>query len=338
MILTLKENTSRKQISEIIKKIKKLGFKPHISHGARYTVIGVIGENAIKYKEHFEGLPQILSITPISKPYKLVSRELKSTPTKIKIDDLEIGGEKIIVIAGPCSVESLHRLIEIAKIVKSAGANILRGGAFKPRTNPYSFQGLGLKGLEFLKKAKNITGLPIITEVMNINQVDVVAKYVDILQVGTRNMQNFDLLKELGKIKKPVLLKRGMSNTVGEWLMSAEYIYSHGNSSIILCERGIRTFETATRFTLDLNIVPLVKKLSHLPIFVDPSHGVGIRDLVPNMAKAAIACGADGVMLEVHSNPELALSDGQESLYPSQFENLMKELKLVAKAIGREIF
>jgi 3-deoxy-7-phosphoheptulonate synthase len=332
MILTLKKDTTNKEKEIILTKIKQLGYMPHISQGATTTVIGVVGENAVRYRELFEAFPQIVSVTPISKPYKLVSREFKKDDTiiqfKVKNKLIKIGsGQKPLIIAGPCSVESRQSILDLAKIVKQSGAECLRGGAFKPRTSPYSFQGLGEEGLEYLAEAREQTGLAVTTEVMTPGLVGLVAKYADILQVGARNMQNFDLLKEVGKLKKPVLLKRGLAAKIEDLLMSAEYIMSQGNYDVILCERGIRTFEDATRFTLDLNAVPVIKKLSHLPVIVDPSHGVGIRDYVPAMAKAAIACGADGLMLEIHSKPELAMSDGPQSLYPKQFEQLMKELK-----------
>ena len=337
MFLTLKPNTKKQDVDYIVKKIKKLGFSPHLSSGVQRTVIGVIGENAILSRDIFEAIPAVESITPISKPYKLVSREFKPPNTLIKIKDVTIGAQKIVVMAGPCSVEKKSSLISVAREVKKAGAQILRGGAFKPRTSPYSFQGLGEKGLQYLSEARKETGLLTVTEVMNVKQVELVAKYADIIQIGARNMQNFDLLKEAGRAKKPVLLKRGMSATVKEFLMSAEYILAHGNYNVILCERGIRTFEDSTRFTLDLNAVPLIKELSHLPVVVDPSHGTGIRSLIMPMSKAAIACGADGLIIEVHGNPEEALSDGAQSLRPADFAKLMKELAPVAKAVGRTI-
>ena len=274
---------------------------------------------------------------PILKPYKLVSREFKSENSIVDVEGVKIGGEKITVMAGPCSVENFDMLLDIGRKVKKAGASILRGGAFKPRSSPYSFQGLGEEGLKFLRDVKKETGLKIVTEVMDTRDVRMVEKYADILQVGARNMQNFNLLKEVGLSKKPVLLKRGMSSTVKEFLMSAEYVLAAGNFNCILCERGIRTFEDATRFTLDLNAVPLIKQLSHLPVIVDPSHGTGKWDLVGPMAKAAIAAGADGLIIEVHSNPEDAFSDGEQSLVPKRFSEMMKELKAIAEAVGRKI-
>ena len=337
MIIVLRPDATKKQIDHIIEKVKKLGLKPMVSSGVERTIIGVIGEEDILRVQPLEAFPGVEKVMPILKPYKLVSREFKSEDSVINVDGVKIGGKKLIVMAGPCSVENFEMLLDIGKKVKKAGASILRGGAFKPRSSPYSFQGLGEKGLKFLKDVKKETGLKIITEVMDTRDVWMVEKYADILQVGARNMQNFNLLKEVGLSKKPVLLKRGMSATVKEFLMSAEYILAAGNFNCILCERGIRTFEDATRFTLDLNAVPLIKQLSHLPVIVDPSHGTGKWDLVAPMAKAAIAAGADGLIIEVHSNPEEAYSDGEQSLVPYRFEAMMKELKAVAKAVNREI-
>jgi len=337
MFLTLKPGTTKQGIEELVKKIEELGFQAHISKGAERTVIGVIGENAIAAKEVFEGFFTVESITPISKPYKLVSREFKKENTIVKIGNVTIGGKDIVVMAGPCSVEKEDLLLSIASSVKKAGAKVLRGGAFKPRTSPYSFQGLGEKGLKYLAKAKREIGLLVVTEAMNIQQVELVSRYADIIQIGARNVQNFDLLKEVGKSKKPILLKRGIATTIEEWLMSAEYVVSKGNPNVILCERGIRTFESATRFTLDLNAIPAIKAWSHLPIIVDPSHGTGVRNFVGPMAKAAIACGADGLIIEVHSDPEHALSDGGQSLLPENFASLMQELRKIARAVGRNL-
>jgi len=337
MFLTLKPGTTEQGIEELVKKIEELGFRAHISRGAERTVIGVIGENAIAAREVFEGFFTVELITPISKPYKLVSREFKKEDTIVKIGDVTIGGKDIVVMAGPCSVEKEDLLLSIASSVKKAGAKVLRGGAFKPRTSPYSFQGLGERGLKYLAKAKKATGLLVVTEAMNIQQVELVSRYADIIQIGARNVQNFELLKEAGKSKKPILLKRGIATTIEEWLMSAEYIVSNGNSNVILCERGIRTFESATRFTLDLNAIPAIKAWSHLPVIVDPSHGTGVRDFVCSMSKAAIACGADGLIIEVHSDPEHALSDGKQSLLPENFASLMQELKKLTRVIGRNL-
>jgi len=336
MILTLKKNITKQEIDIIIDKIKKLGYKPHISSGEARTIIGVIGENASKYKELFESFPGVELITLITKPYKLVSREFKKHNTiiefKVKNKKITVGGQKLFIVAGPCSVESRESLLEIAKIISSIKeVDCLRGGAFKPRTSPYSFQGLGEDGLKYLAEAREITGLGVVTEVMSPGTVEMVYKYADVLQIGARNMQNFDLLKEVGKTDKPVLLKRGFAATIEDLLMSAEYIMSQGNYKIILCERGIRTFETSTRFTLDLNAIPVIKKFSHLPVIVDPSHGTGVRDYVIPMSKAAIACGADGLIVEVHQKPEQAFSDGQQSLYCKQLKILISEIKKIKK-------
>jgi len=337
MILTLKDGVGKKELEKIVKKIKELGFNPHISKGKEKTIIGVIGENAILAREIFEAMESVDFITPISKPYKLASREFKKENTVIKVNGVKIGDKEIVVMAGPCAVEKRDLLLDIAREVKKAGAKVLRGGAFKPRTSPYTFQGLGEKGLEYLCEAKQKTGLPVVTEAMQIDQVELVSHYADIIQIGARNIQNFDLLKEVGRNKKPVLLKRGMATTVKEFLMSAEYIMSQGNYQVILCERGIRTFEEATRFTLDLNAIPVLKHSTHLPVIVDPSHGIGIREYIPAMAKAAVACGADGLLIEVHPKPEEALSDGPQSLLPLQFAQMMRELKQVAQAVGRSL-
>ncbi|PKN01466.1 MAG: 3-deoxy-7-phosphoheptulonate synthase [Elusimicrobia bacterium HGW-Elusimicrobia-1] len=337
MIITLKNGAAKKDVDAVVKKIKSLGYTPHVSRGVDKTIIGMIGERAEKYREAFEAMEVVDHISEIEKPYKLASREFKKENTVIKIDGVEIGGNKIVVIAGPCAIEKKDILVEIARLIKSCGAKGIRGGAFKPRTSPYAFQGLGEAGLKLLAEAKKASGLITVTEVMNITQIAPVVKYADVIQIGARNIQNYDLLKAVGKTRKPVLLKRGMATTVKELLLSAEYIMSGGNHKVILCERGIRTFEDSTRFTLDLNAVPVLKKLSHLPVFVDPSHGIGIREHVGAMAKAAVAAGADGILIEVHPKPEEALSDGPQSLLPHQFEKLMSELKLVAAAVGRQI-
>ncbi|MCD6472987.1 3-deoxy-7-phosphoheptulonate synthase [Candidatus Aerophobetes bacterium] len=337
MIITLKPGTTKKGIEEVVQKIKNLGFTPHLSEGKERTIVGVIGENAILTREIFEPMFVVESITPISKPYKLVSREFKSKSTIIKVKNVKIGDKEIAVIGGPCSIENREILLEIASEIKKAGGKILRGGAFKPRTSPYSFQGLGKKGLKYLAEVGKLTHLPVITEVMDVRQIELVSEYADIIQIGARNMQNFNLLKEVGKTEKPVLLKRGMASTVKELLMSAEYILSEGNSRVILCERGIRTFEDSTRFTLDISAVSQIKILSHLPVFVDPSHGTGRRELILPLSRAAIAAGADGLMVEVHPRPEEALSDGFQSILPLNFQRLMKEIKPVAEAVGRKV-
>ncbi|MDP2929089.1 MAG: 3-deoxy-7-phosphoheptulonate synthase [Candidatus Omnitrophota bacterium] len=337
MIIVMRSGASKNQINHLIEKVKKLGLKPWVSRGVERTIVGVIGEEDLLRIQPLEVFPGVEKVLPILKPYKLASRDFKKEDSVISVGPVRVGGRRIVVMAGPCSVENEKLLIDIAKKVKAAGATILRGGAFKPRTSPYAFQGLGLKGLKFLAKAKKETGLPIVTEIMDTRDVDVIAKYADIFQIGARNMQNFNLLKEVGKTKKPVLLKRGMSNTIKELLMSAEYIMSEGNFDVMLCERGIRTFEDATRFTLDINAVPVVKSLSHLPIIVDPSHATGKWGLVGSCSKAAIAAGADGLIIEVHSKPEEAMSDGEQSLMPENFEKLMKEVGRVAQAVDREL-
>jgi 3-deoxy-7-phosphoheptulonate synthase len=337
MIIVLRPDATKRQIDHIIDRVKKLGLKPMVSRGVERTIIGVIGEEDILRVQPLEAYPGVEKVMPILKPYKLVSREFKPGDTIIDLDGVKIGGKKIVVMAGPCSVEDLENLMDVGKSVKASGALVLRGGAFKPRTSPYSFQGLGEEGLKYLKEVKNKTGLKIVTEVMDTRDVALVERYADILQIGARNMQNFNLLKEVGYSKKPALLKRGISSTIKEFLMSAEYILSNGNFNCVLCERGIRTFEDATRFTLDLSAVPVIKKLSHLPVIVDPSHGTGHWNLVSSMAKAAIAAGADGLIIEVHPNPEEAFSDGEQSLLPEKFEQLMKELRPVVKAVGREL-
>jgi 3-deoxy-7-phosphoheptulonate synthase len=339
-IIVLRPGVTGKEIRHIVKKLENKGFKANVSKGTERTVIGVIGDTSKITEEEssaFESMPGVEKIHRIIQPFKLASRDFKSENTIIKIKKNIIGGRKIHVIAGPCAVENMSMLLRIAKEVKKAGATFLRGGAFKPRTSPYSFRGLGEEGLKFLAEAREETGLPIVTELMDPRDIDVILKYADVIQIGARNMQNFRLLQEVGSHNKPILLKRGLSATIKELLMAAEYIMAQGNNRIILCERGIRTFETVTRNTLDLNAVPVLKGLSHLPVIVDPSHGAGKWDLVAPMAKAAIAAGADGLMIEVHLNPEEALSDGEQSLKPDKFNTLMKELKAVAKAIGREI-
>ena len=337
MIIVLKPSVSEDEIKHVVEKIEKIGLKAHISKGVERTIIGVIGDERIMNKEQFEAISCVEKVMPVLKPYKLASREFHPDLTMVRVDDVIIGGNEIVVMAGPCAVESEEQIIGIAKAVKKAGAKVLRGGAFKPRTSPYSFQGLGEEGLKLLAKAKDETGLPIVTEVLDAGDVELVSRYADILQIGARNVQNYRLLKRVGKIKKPVLLKRGFASTLKEFLMCAEYIMLEGNHQVILCERGIRTFCSYTRNTLDLNIVPAIKKVSHLPIVVDPSQGTGNYELVPAMSKAAIAAGADGLLIEVHPNPEEAVSDGDQSLLPEKFEHMMTELKLIAKAVGRSL-
>lgn len=338
MIIVLRPNATQKEIDHIIERVKKLGLKPMVSKGVERTIIGVIGEEDIIRIQPLEVYPGVEKVMPILKPYKLVSRDFKPEDTIVDVGGgVKIGGKKIVVMAGPCSVENETLLVKIAKSVKESGAVVLRGGAFKPRTSPYAFQGLGEEGLKFLKEAKKVTGLPVVTEIMDVRDMALMEKYADIIQIGARNMQNFNLLKEVGQSKKPVLLKRGMSATIKEMLMSAEYILSEGNFNVILCERGIRTFEEHTRFTLDISAIPIMKQLSHLPVIVDPSHATGKWGLVSPCSKAAIAAGADGLIIEVHPNPEEALSDGAQSLLPKKFAELMKEVRKVAKAVGREL-
>ncbi len=337
MIVVMKNDATVKQISAVIKKVEELGFAPHLSRGQEKTIIGVVGNERKVEPQVFLALPGVDNVVPILKPFKLASREFKKDSTVVALNGIRIGGEEIVVMAGPCAVESQEQILSTAEVVRKAGAKILRGGAFKPRTSPYSFQGLGKKGLELLKEAKEITGLGIVTEVTAPQLVDLVASYADILQIGARNMQNFSLLEAVGRTTKPVLLKRGMMSTVEELLMSAEYILSNGNPNVILCERGIRSFEKYTRNTLDISAVPLIKKLSHLPVIVDPSHSTGQRYLVGPVSKSAIAVGADGLIIEVHPHPEEALSDGVQSLPPEKFSELMEELNLIAQAVGRRL-
>jgi 3-deoxy-7-phosphoheptulonate synthase len=339
MIIIMKVGASKKETDHVGEEVKRLGFRPHLIQGEERVVIACIGHEK-KKKDLFDlqSLDGVESIVPISKPYKLASRETRKTTTVIKIDGgVEIGGTKLCVMAGPCSVESEKQILETARAVKKAGAQILRGGAFKPRTSPYDFQGLEEEGLKYLAHARKETGLAVITEIMGPDDVELVEKYSDILQVGARNVQNFSLLKELGKSKKPVFLKRGLATTIKEWLLSAEYILAGGNPNVILCERGIRTFETSTRNTLDLNAIPVLKEQTHLPVIVDPSHGTGFWQYVTPMALAAIAAGADGLMIEVHPKPETALSDGGQSLTFKKFEELMTKVKAVAEAVGRTV-
>lgn len=339
-IIVLKPTATEANINLLIKKLQDKGLRAHVSQGTERTIIGVIGDTSKVTEDEEDAIRAIdgvENVVRIIKPYKLASREFKKENTIINIKGTAIGGKRVPVIAGPCAVENRETLIEIAKKVKSAGASFLRGGAFKPRTSPYTFQGLGEEGLQYLAEASKLTGLPVVTEVMDPRDIEAVEKYADVIQIGARNMQNFRLLLEVGSTRKPVLLKRGLSSTIKEWLMSAEYIMSRGNQEVMLCERGIRTFETATRNTLDLSAVPLLKQLTHLPVVIDPSHAVGKWELVSAMAKAAVAAGADALMIEVHLNPAEAYSDGEQSLKPDIFETLMRELKPVAEAVGREM-
>jgi 3-deoxy-7-phosphoheptulonate synthase len=338
MIIVLRPKATDKQIDHIVEKTKELGLKSHVSRGVERTIIGLIGPEDVLRVTPLEIFPGVEEVIPVLAPYRLVSREFQRKNSQIKItSNLKIGGKKIILMAGPCSVENRKSLLSIAKKVKQSGATVLRGGAFKPRTSPYDFQGLGEEGLKYLKEAAEKFGLAIASEVIDPRHIELMSKYVDILQVGARNMQNFVLLKEIGMTKKPVMLKRGISATIKEWLMSAEYILSEGNFNVVLCERGIRTFETATRNTLDINAVAVVKQLSHLPVVVDPSHGTGKWGLVPPAARASVAAGCDGLIIEVHENPEKALSDGGQSLLPKNFNHLVKQLHKISLVIGRDL-
>jgi len=337
MVIVMKPDATREEIDRVIAKLSEMGFGTHPIYGVLKTVIGAIGDKRGVDERELKVLPGVEDVIKITEPYKLASRTFRPENTIVEIGDVRIGGDTVVIMAGPCSVESEEQIFKIAEIVKKSGAKILRGGAFKPRTSPYSFQGLGEKALKLMRRAADEYGLFVVTEVMDTRQVGIVEEFSDILQIGARNSQNFTLLREVGKTRKPVLLKRGMAETIEELLMSAEYVMSEGNEHVILCERGIRTFESYTRNTLDISAIPVIHKLSHLPIIVDPSHGTGIRDKVIPMARAAIAAGADGLIVEVHHNPEIALSDGAQSLYPDQFARMMKEIKAIAKTIGRKI-
>ncbi|MFH1645582.1 MAG: 3-deoxy-7-phosphoheptulonate synthase [Candidatus Omnitrophota bacterium] len=337
MIIVLKPKATENQINHIIEKIKKLGLKPMVSSGTERTIIGVIGEEDVLRVQPLEVFPGVERVMEVLSPYKLVSREFKSQDSVVDVNGIKIGSKKLVVMAGPCSIENYDSLFKIGKVVKKYGAHILRGGAFKPRTSPYAFQGLGEEGLKYLQQVGKELGMPVVTEVMDIRDIELIEKYADMIQIGARNMQNFNLLKEVGLSKKPVLLKRGMMSTIKEWLMSAEYILSQGNFNVVLCERGIRTFEEATRFTMDISAIPLAKNLSHLPVIADPSHATGKWGLVCPVAKASVAAGADGLIIEVHTSPEDALSDGAQSLLPAKFKSMMNEMKSVAEAVGRKI-
>jgi 3-deoxy-7-phosphoheptulonate synthase len=337
MIIVLKPNSTTEQIDHILDRIRELGFRPHLSRGEQRTIIGVIGDEEKLHVEPLSAIPGVEQVLPILKPFKLASRDFHAEPSVVQVGKVKIGGGCLAMIAGPCAVEAADVFDDIARQVKAAGANLLRGGAFKPRTSPYSFQGLGEAGLKILRDAGTRYGLPVVTEVMDPRQVDLVNRYADMFQIGARNMQNFDLLREVGQTNKPVLLKRGMSATVKDLLMSAEYILAEGNLNVVLCERGVRSFEDSTRNMLDLSAVPNVKGLSHLPIIVDPSHATGRPDLIPAMARAAVAAGADGVHVEVHSCPEKALSDGPQALLPEQYASLVKDLRRLAAVMGEII-
>jgi 3-deoxy-7-phosphoheptulonate synthase len=336
MVVVMQERATEAQVDAVISRLIELGMDVHRSSGATRTVLGVVGHGKVE-KEMIEVMEGVHEVVRISEPYKRASRSYHPEDTIVQIDDVRIGGDEVVVMAGPCSAETEEQVMASAAAVKRAGAKILRGGAFKPRSSPYSFQGHGEKGLQMLRRAADAHNMKLISEVMDISQIEVIEKYSDIFQVGARNMQNFTLLRELGTRRKPVLLKRGIAATIEELLLSAEYILAGGNNDVILCERGIRTFETATRNTFDISAIPVVKKLSHLPIIADPSHGAGRRDMVPQLARAAVAAGSDGLIIEVHNEPDKAWSDGAQSMFPAQFDRLMAELRIIAPAIGRSI-
>jgi 3-deoxy-7-phosphoheptulonate synthase len=335
MIIVMKHNATAGEIAGVIQHIESLGFQAHLSAGEERTIIGVIGDERPVEPEHFELFEGVERAVRILHPFKLASRDFHPEDSVVKINGLSVGGNQVVVMAGPCSVESREQLMETTAAVKAAGAHILRGGAWKPRTSPYAFQGLGLKGLELLREARDAFHLPVVTEVMSPQDVTLVAQYADILQVGSRNMQNFALLSAVGQVQKPVLLKRGLMSTIEELLMAAEYILSQGNPRVMLCERGIRTFEPSTRNTFDINAIPVLKSLTHLPVIADPSHGTGKWELVAPVARAAVAAGADGLIVEVHCDPAHALSDGAQSLKPDKFARLVQDVRHVAEAIGR---
>ena len=335
MMIIMRNDATTEEIKAIVARVEDYGLSAHISTGVERTIIGAIGDGRLVYKDQFMHMPGVDRVLPISRPYKLASREFKPTNSVFRMDGMKIGGDGVVIIAGPCSVENREQLLETALAVREAGAHALRGGVFKPRTSPYSFQGLGEAGLELLAEAREKTGLPIVTEVMSVRQIPILKQYVDVLQVGARNMQNFSLLHAVGESNHPVLLKRGMMATVEELLMAAEYILSHGNQRVIVCERGIRTFETTTRNTTDINAIPVLKSLTHLPVILDPSHGTGHWEYVTAVARAGIAAGADGLIVEVHPRPGEALSDGSQSLRPERFVDLVKQIRSIAQAVGR---
>jgi len=337
MVVIMDADAPEQQVEEVIGKLNNYGFDVHRSTGVRQTVLGAIGVKPDFDIRHIKVLDGVSDVYRVTTPYKFASRTWKKENTIIDVAGLPIGGEELIVMAGPCSVESEEQIESSAAVVAASGAQILRGGAYKPRSSPYAFQGLGVPGLKMMREAADRHGLKVITEVMEINQIEVVAEYADILQIGARNMQNFSMLRELGRVNKPIFLKRGLSSTFEEWIMSAEYVIANGNPNVMFCERGIRTFETYTRNTLDLSAVPVIKQKSHLPIIVDPSHGVGIRDKVAPLARAGVAVGADGLMIEIHPDPPKAMSDGPQSLYFPQFREMMVELRMIAQIIGRHL-
>jgi 3-deoxy-7-phosphoheptulonate synthase len=337
MVVVMEERASEEQIQRVVAQLVEMGYDVHRSTGVTRTVIGAVGGSTKGDPRLLEVLDGVHEVVRITEPYKLASRTFRPEDTIVTVGDVRIGGDEVIVMAGPCSAESEQQVQSTAAAVKRAGAKVLRGGAFKPRSSPYSFQGLGDEGLRLLRDGADQHGLKLVSEVMDVSQIELIGRYVDIYQVGARNMQNFTLLRELGRTRKPVLLKRGISATIEEWLLSSEYILAGGNTEVILCERGIRTFESYTRNTLDISAIPVVKKLSHLPVFVDPSHATGRRDKVAPVARAAVAAGADGLLIEVHTDPDHALSDGAQSMFPNQFDRLMAELRIIAPAIGRSI-
>ena len=337
MIIVMKPQATDQDVDHLVERLRELGLRTQVTTGEERTVVGVIGDDRILQNQPLSVFPGVESVTPILAPWKMVSREFQKHDTIVDINGVKVGGKKLAIMAGPCAVEKLEVTVGIAKEVAAAGATILRGGAYKPRTSPYSFQGLGQEGLDFLVEARKTTGLPVVSEILDARDIGHFLEKADVIQVGARNMQNFELLKEVGAYDKPVLLKRGLSATVKEFLLSAEYIISRGNRNVILCERGIRTFETQYRNTLDLTAIPTLKEMSHLPVIVDPSHATGKWNLVAPMAKAAIAAGADGLLIEVHSDPECALCDGEESLKPSRFKDLMADLKKISEAVGRDV-
>jgi len=337
MLVVMKPHASEGEIAAVVERIASLGLTAHPIPGAQRVAIGITGNKGGLEAELFETMPGVQEALRVSQPFKLVSREVKADDTVLDVGGVPLGGNALAIMAGPCSVESREQLLEAAHAVRAAGARFLRGGAYKPRTSPYEFQGLAEEGLKLLALAREETGLKVVTEVMDVETLPMVSEYADVLQIGARNMQNFSLLKQLGELRKPVLLKRGPSATIKEWLMAAEYVVSRGNYQVALCERGIRTFETMTRNTLDLNAVPVLKALTHLPVVVDPSHGIGLRAHVAAMARAGVAAGADGLIVEVHPRPEKALSDGQQSLTPAEFQELMRQARVIAGAVGRSI-
>ena len=338
MIIITQTTVTEAQIDHIVARIKEFGFRSQVMRGDSRVIIGVLGPDHLISEKPLAAIPGVESVVPVMKPYKLVAQENGALPPPVTIGDVKIGsGQRIALISGPCSVENQEQVLSIARLVKKAGARVLRGGAYKPRTSPYSFQGLGEDGLRFLAEARAATGLPIITEIMDTRDLALLEKYADCLQIGSRNMQNFALLKEVGRSKLPVMLKRGFSATINDLLMSAEYILSEGNPNVLLCERGIRTFETMTRNTLDLNAVPILKAKTRLPVVVDPTHGIGLRDYIPQMSLAAVAAGADALMIEVHNEPERARSDGEQALRPEIFADLVRRIQAVAAAVGREV-